>query len=66
MAAKGYTIADGMFSLPCVNLIYTPQCLAEVICARDREDHDLDEQAILDIEAKAFKSGVQFIIYMQQ
>ena len=54
MANQGYLMEEGVFSLPYADIIYTPQCWAEVKLARQKVDPDLDEMSIEEIE-KAFE-----------
>lgn len=38
-----YALADGKFDLPFITLVYTPQCLAAVQCARAAGPGDVDD-----------------------
>ena len=50
IANQGYDLQGGVFLLPHVNIIYTPQCFAEVVFARKQVEHELEEHAIEAME----------------
>jgi len=52
IANEGYVLQGGVFSLPNLNLIYTPQCQDAVKLARSEvvELDPIDEEAITHIE----------------
>ena len=55
--ASSYALSDGLFTLPFLSLLYTPQCLAIVKCARAVGSAEVDDSAAEAIEVAAFQQG---------
>ena len=53
----GYQLEQGVFILPCIRLIYTPQCRAVARAERARAPDDFDDGAAAELEEQLEQAG---------